>query len=63
MSTQHPPARPRRRSLLASALVLGAIAPFASLSQTKSNAMTPTIIKAIAQREAMTCDVASTVVA
>lgn len=37
------PARPRRRSLLASALLLGASAPFASLSQPKPNAMTPNI--------------------
>ena len=43
MSTQRPPARPRRRRLLASALLLGAGASFASLSQLKSNAMTPSI--------------------
>ena len=43
MLTQRPPARPRRRSLLASALVLGASAPFASISQPQSNAMTPNI--------------------
>ena len=43
MSTRQPPARPRRRSLLASALVLGASAPFASLAQTKPSAMTPNI--------------------
>jgi len=43
MSTRRPPARPKRRSLLASAFVLGAGAPFASLSQPKSNAMTPHI--------------------
>jgi quinol monooxygenase YgiN len=43
MPTHPPLARPGRRSLLASGLALGAVAPLASLSQPQPNAMTPTI--------------------
>ncbi len=43
MPNQRSPARPKRRGLFASAPVLGASAPFASLSQPTSDAMTPHI--------------------
>lgn len=43
MSTPRPPGRPTRRGLLAGALALGASAPLASLSQPKSEPMTPHI--------------------
>lgn len=43
MSTPRPSGRPTRRGLLAGGLALGASAPLASLSKTKSNSMTPNI--------------------